>query len=220
MTSWPSEWVPVVALGTYSLVSVVMWAPQLWRTWRTRDVAGLSGSGLLLNLSAYMVWNAYLAAGAAWSVLAANSVGSLLVAGSLWAAWRAGLGFEGAWRLSGLMVVVMGVAALVDYRALGLGLAALSFVAWVPVVARLWWDVSVSGASVVFWLVTFAHGVSAVTLGLIGHPVALLATGAASLMASGLALLAIGVRRVPLSVAVTVVGEPTTPALTQRMRPV
>lgn len=88
----PADFPPWVdALGAIAAtLTTISFLPQVWLTYRTRDVSGISMgmySVFALGLSLWLVYGLYLGA---WPVIVANAITLTLALGILWMKWRYG----------------------------------------------------------------------------------------------------------------------------------
>ena len=65
--------------GVATILAIVSLVPQVVKTWRTRLAVDLSGHWLMIALASMLLWIAYGALLAAWSIVVANAATLVLV---------------------------------------------------------------------------------------------------------------------------------------------
>lgn len=67
---------PVIELVGYlaAILTTLSFVPQVWHTWRTRDVSGISLGMYLVFTTGVALWLAYGVLVGAWPIVAANGV--------------------------------------------------------------------------------------------------------------------------------------------------
>lgn len=68
--------VPVIDVVGYlaAILTTLSFVPQVWQTWRTRDVSGISLGMYLVFTTGVALWLAYGVMVGAWPIVAANGV--------------------------------------------------------------------------------------------------------------------------------------------------
>jgi MtN3 and saliva related transmembrane protein len=66
-------WVEALGYGA-AVLTTVSFVPQVWHTWRTRDVGGISLGMYTVFATGVSLWLAYGAFTRAWPIVAANAV--------------------------------------------------------------------------------------------------------------------------------------------------
>ncbi|MDP3803558.1 SemiSWEET family sugar transporter [Brevundimonas sp.] len=75
-----------------ALCSIVSFAPQMIKIWKTRDASAVSLKTYSLTVACFVLWTAYGVLTTAWPIVVANACALVMAAGVLVMKWRFGKG--------------------------------------------------------------------------------------------------------------------------------